>query len=146
MWIIRIFKRLFCRRKKKILQIRVLFHHHTKKHTMSLNSITLTDLLPHTGVVSVIDQNNNTYSGKLSNIQVTVADASMDSAQADPNQANTIDVTAIVNSGGTTASITADFTSDQPINGQTSFTGLKGQITIINQVAAQVQLSLSVSF
>lgn len=111
---------------------------------MSVNTVTLVDLLPHTGVISVVDQNNAVITGKLSNIAVAPADNTVDSAVVDPNQANTIDVTAISKTGGTTLNLTADFVADSPIDGQTTFTGLKGTVTVINDVTTQ--LSLQVNF
>lgn len=145
MWIIIIFDRW---RRKRRHKLHLQVHFHNKKHPffMSVNTVTLTDLLPHTGVISVVDQNGVSYSGKLSNIVVAISDGTVDSAAVDPNQANTVDVTALVNAGGTTVAITADFTADQPINGQTTFTSLKGTVTVINQVAAEIQLSLQVNF
>ena len=129
-------------RHKLYLQV----HFNNKKHPffMSVNTVTLVDLLPHKGVISVVDQNNNTISGKLSNISISPADPSVDTATSDPSQANTIDVTAVTPTGGTTLNLTADFVADSPVNGQTTFTGLKGTVTVINNVTTQ--LSLQVNF
>lgn len=128
---------------KPKLRLRVYFHNKIKNHLMA-NSVTLTDLLPHKGVISVIDQNGNSYAGKLSNIQVTSSDSTVDTAGVDPNDPNTLDVTAVTKTGGSTINFTADFTPDSPIDGQTSFTGLQGTATIVNNVTTQ--LSLQVSF
>lgn len=131
------------RHHKPKLHLRVYFHNKIKNHLMA-NSVTLTDLLPHKGVISVIDQNGNSYAGKLSNIQVTSSDSTVDTAGVDPNDPNTLDVTAVTKTGGSTINFTADFTPDSPIDGQTSFTGLQGTATIVNNVTTQ--LSLQVSF
>lgn len=131
------------RHHKPRLHLRVYFHNKIKHHLMA-NSVTLTNLLPHKGVISVVDQNGNSYAGKLSNIQVTSSDSTVDTAGVDPNDPNTLDVTAVTKTGGTTITFTADFTPDSPIDGQTSFTGLQGTATIVNNVTTQ--LSLQVSF
>ena len=134
------------RRKHHKLRLVIHFSNNKNPFGMSLNTVTLTDLLPHTGVISVVDQTGAAVPGTLSNFALVVADPTIDKAAIDANQANTVDVTAIASAGGTTVAITADFTSASPINGQTSFPGLKGIVTIINQVASQVQLSLAVNF
>lgn len=124
---------------------------------MSLNTITLTDTLKHTGVISVTDAAGNTYQGTLANIAVVASDPTQDLVAVDPAAANTIDVTDILPNGGTTANITADFTSvgnstpavgstAQPIVDGTVFTGLKGTVTIVNAIPSTVQLQLAVNF
>ena len=115
---------------------------------MGLNNLTLTDKLVHTGVVSVSDKSDgtgNNYTGTLANIQVVDSDTTQDTASADPNVANTVDVQAVSNTGGSTVNVTADFTSQGnatppagstavPIPDGTVITGLKGVATLINNI------------
>lgn len=122
----------------------VVLFHNTKNTFIMANSVTLTDFLPHKGVISVVDQTGASFSGKLSNIIITSSDATIDAASVDTSQPNTIDVTAISKTGGATLAFTADFTPDSPIDGQASFTGLKGTATVVNNVTPQ--LSLQVNF
>src|SRR6201999_1425163 len=77
----------------------------------SINSITLTDALAHTGLITVGDDAGNSYTGTLANVQIAVADPSQDTVTLDPNTPNTIDVQEANPTGGTTATLTADFTS-----------------------------------
>lgn len=123
-------------------------HFHTKNlNKMGLNTLTLTDLNVHTGVVTVSDNQTpaNLYTGTLSNIQVSDSDTTQDTAVSDPSVANTIDVQAVSNTGGSLVNIKADFTSQgnaSPAPGSTAiavpdgtvFTGLTGQATLINQI------------
>lgn len=132
------------RRRRHHLKLFLVVHFHNLQNTFIMaNSVTLTDLLPHKGVISVVDQNNNSFSGKLSNIVVASSDATVDQAAVDPNQPNTIDVTAVTKTGGSTLNFTADFTPDIPIDGQTSFTGLKGLATVVNNVTTQLSLQIN---
>lgn len=143
-------------RKKKRLKLAIHFIN-SKTHQMSLNTITLTDTLTHTGVISVQDLLGNTYSGTLANIQVQASDPTQDTVVADPTKANTIDVTDLLPNGGTSAVVTADFTSQgngTPAAGSTAtaipdgtvFTGLKVTVTIVNAIPSTVQLQLAVNF
>lgn len=145
------------RHKRHKLRLVIHFSNNKNPFGMSLNTITLTDTLKHTGVISVTDAAGNTYSGTLANIVVTVSDPTQDNVVVDPSAPNTIDVTDVAPSGGTTASITADFTSQgnaTPASGSTAvaipdgtvFTGLKGTVTIVNAIPATVQLQLAVNF
>lgn len=124
---------------------------------MSLNTLTLTDTLTHTGVISVTDLKGNTYSGTLANIQVQVSDPTQDTIVADPTKANTIDVTDVLPNGGTSAVVKADFTSQgnaTPPSGSTAtaipdgtvFPGLSVTVTIVNAIPSTVQLQLAVNF
>lgn len=139
------------------LRLAIYFQNNKNQFGMSLNSITLTDTLTHTGVISVTDVNGNTYQGTLGNIAVVVSDPTQDTVVVDPTAPNTIDVTDLAPSGGTTASITADFTSQgnaTPTTGSTAvaipdgtvFAGLKGTVTIVNAIPSTVQLQLAVNF
>jgi uncharacterized protein YdgA (DUF945 family) len=122
----------------------------------SINSITLTDNQPHTGLITVVDGAGNTYTGTLSNVVVTPADPTQDKATVDPTTPNTIDVQEASPTGGTTVSVTADFTSQgnatpaagstaQPIPDGTVFTGLTvpGGVTVINKVTASLKLQVA---
>src|ERR1700744_1355020 len=135
-------------RKKKIklyLRVHLISNNKNQVQMASINSITLTDNQPHTGLVSVIDGNGNTYTGTLANVVVTPADPTQDTAQVDPTTPNTIDIQEASPTGGTTVSVTADFTSQgnatpaagstaQAIPDGTVFPGLTvpGGITVIN--------------
>lgn len=120
----------------------------------SINSITLTDALSHSGLISVVDGNGNTYTGTLANVVVTPADPTQDSAVVDPNTPNTIDIQEKSPTGGTTVKVTADFTSSgnatppagstaQPIPDGTVFTGLSCQVVVINKVTASLKLQVA---
>lgn len=119
----------------------------------SINSITLTDALPHTGLITVTDDFGNTYTGTLSNVAVAVADPSQDTAVVDPNVPNTIDVQEANPTGGTTALVTADFTSQgnsvpsnptaQAIPDGQVFLGLTCQVVMINKVSANLKLQVN---
>lgn len=149
---------LYLHREKRFkLKLAIHFSNNKNPFGMSLNTITLTDTLKHTGVISVTDAAGNTYSGTLANIAVTVSDATQDAVVVDPSAPNTIDVTDVAPSGGTTVAITADFTSQgnatpaagstaKPIPDGTVFPGLKGLVTIINAIPSTVQLQLAVNF
>lgn len=137
------------------LKLRVIFQSKIKHHLMaSINSITLTDAQPHTGLVQVVDDAGNVYTGTLSNVIVGVADPSQDQVTVDPNTPNTIDVQEKNPTGGTTATVTADFTSQgnqtppagstaQAITDGTVFPGLTCSITMINKVSTQLKLQVS---
>lgn len=121
----------------------------------SINSITLTDNKPHTGLISVTDDAGNSYTGTLANVQIAVADPTQDTVTVDPNTPNTIDVQEANPTGGTTANLTADFTSQgnsvpstptaQAIPDGTVFTGLTvpGGIVMINKVSTQLKLQVA---
>lgn len=120
----------------------------------SIDSITLTDVNPHTGLVQVVDDAGNVYTGTLSNPVITVADPTQDSVIIDPSKPNTIDVQEKNPQGGTTAVLKMDFTSQgnatpaagstaQAIPDGTVFTGLSCSITMINKVSAQLKLQVS---
>ena len=155
MWIIIIFGRW--RRKMRLrLKLQVRFHQHLKHIFMaSINSLTITDNLPHTGLISVVDGNGNSYTGTLANVVVAPADPTQDTAIVDPNTPNTIDVQEASPTGGTTVSVTADFTSvgnatpststAQAIPDGTVFPGLTvpGGVTLINKVTASLKLQVA---
>ena len=122
----------------------------------SINSITLTDNLAHTGLISVVDGSGNTYTGTLANVVVAPADPTQDKATVDPTTPNTIDVQEASPTGGTTVSVTADFTSQgnatpaagstaQAIPDGTVFPGLTvpGGVTVINKVTASLKLQVA---
>lgn len=122
----------------------------------SINSLTLTDNLPHSGLISVVDGAGNTYTGTLANVVVAPADPTQDSAVVDPTTPNTIDVQEKNPTGGTSVSVTADFTSQgnsapaagstaQAIPDGTVFPGLTvpGGVILINKVTASLKLQVS---
>ena len=124
---------------------------------MSLNALTLTDTLVHTGLITVGDANGNTYQGTLANVQISDSDTTQDTAVADPTAPNTIDVQAVSPKGGSTVNFSADFTSQgnaTPAAGSsaiaipdgTVFPGLKGSATLINTLPTTAQLNLNVTF
>lgn len=137
------------------LKLQVIFQSPIKNHLMaSINSITLTDANPHTGLVQVVDDSGNVYTGTLSNPVIDVADPSQDSVVVDPSTPNTIDVQEKNPTGGTTASLKMDFTSQgnatpaagstaQAIPDGTVIPGLSCSITMINKVSAQLKLQVS---
>lgn len=137
------------KKKRHKLKLQVHFQTKIKHHLMaSINSITLTDLLPHTGLITVVDSNGKSYTGTLSNVAVVVADPSQDTVAVDPNVPSTLDVTDVSPNGGTTAVVIADFASagNEGIEDGKVFTGLTCTVTIINKIPSEVQLSLQVNF
>lgn len=142
------------KKKHKRLRLQVHFQTKYKNHFMaSINSITLTDNQPHTGLVTVVDDAGNSYTGTLSNVVIGVVDPSQDTVTVDPNAPNTIDVQEVNPTGGTTAAITADFTSQgnstpstpsaQSIPDGTVLPGLTCQIVLINKVSTQLKLQVA---
>lgn len=139
------------------LRLQTIFQNNTNPFNMSLNSLTINDLLPHKGVISVTDDAGNSYSGTISNIQISVSDTTLDNGAVDTGIANTVDITALGPNGATTANLTADFTSQgngtpaagstaQAIPDGTVFTGLKGTVSIINDIKTAISLKLAVNF
>lgn len=111
-----------------------------------VSSLTLTSLLPQILQLAVIDQNNNNsiIPGTLSNIIVTPADAAQDSAASDATGNVTVD--ALVPTGGTTVSATADFTSDkvQPDGVTPVVSGnFSVVLTLINNVVVSAALAFT---
>lgn len=156
MWLIGFFIRLFRHKRKKFrLRLQVFFQTKIKHSFMaSINSITLTDANPHTGLIQVVDGAGNIYTGTLANVVLAVADPSQDQATVDPNTPNTIDVQEKNPTGGTTGTLTADFTSQgnstpptgstaQAIADGTVFPGLTCQFVMINKVSAQLKLQVA---
>lgn len=137
------------------LKLRIFFQNKIKHFFMaSINSITLTDALAHTGLITVTDDAGNNYTGTLANVAVTVADPTQDTAVVDPTTPNTIDVQEKNPTGGTTAVVTADFTSQgnatliagstaQAIPDGAVFPGLTCQVIMINKVSTQLKLQVS---
>ena len=136
------------------LRLRIYFQNKINHFCMaSINSITLTDAQLHTGLITVVDDAGNSYTGTLGNVSVAVADPTQDTAVVDPNVPNTIDVQEANPTGGTTAIVTADFTSQgnaipsnptaQPILDGTVFPGLSVQIVMINKVSANLKLQVT---
>ena len=124
---------------------------------MGLNSLTITDNLTHTGLVTVSDANGNTYTGTLANLAVVDSDPTQDASSVDPSSANTLDVKAVTPKGGETISFTGDFTSQGnsappagstavPIADGTVIPGLRGTGTIINAIPTTPSLNLNVTF
>ena len=122
----------------------VFYLHNNKSISMATNSATLTDLLKHTFVGQATDTNGNTYGGTLSFTSVVPADGTQDTASADPTVANTIDVQAETNTGGTVVNVAGNLTSDGTsvaAAGQTPMPVTSGQVipvsgplTLINNV------------
>jgi|GEM_PF-5330439 len=149
---------LYLRRpKRRKLRLAILFQTN-KNHIFmaSINSITLTDNQPHTGLITVVDGNGNSYTGTLSNVVVTPTDPTQDTAKVDSTTPNTIDVQEASPTGGTTISVTADFTSQGnatpaagstaiPIADGTVFPALvvPGGVTVINKVTASLKLQVA---
>lgn len=145
------------RHKKKRHKLKLQVHFQTKiKHNLmaSINSITLSDALAHTGLITVVDDAGNTYSGTLANVTAVPADPTQDKVTVDPTTPNTIDVQEANPTGGTTAIVKADFTSQgnstpaagstaQSIADGTVFTGLTCQIVLINKVSANLKLQVN---
>lgn len=145
------------RRKKKRhkLKLRVIFQSKIKNNLMSsINSIVLTDSNPHPGLVQVVDDAGNVYTGTLSNPVIQIADDSQDTLVIDPNTPNTVDVQEKTPQGGTTAIVKMDFTSQgnatppagstaQAIPDGTLFTALPVTVTMINRVSANLKLQIT---
>ncbi len=146
------------RRKKKRHKLKLQVHFQSNlnhKLMASINSITLTDNQPHTGLITVVDDAGNSYTGTLANVKIGVADPTQDVVTVDPNTPNTIDVQELQVTGGTTATLIADFTSQgnatpstptaQAIPDGTVFTGLTvpGGIVMINKVSTQLKLQVA---
>jgi hypothetical protein len=126
--------------------LHLVFYSTTQKNTiMASNSFTLTDLNKHTFVAAVQDSLGNTYQGTLSFTSETPSDPTQDSAVTDPTVANTVDVTALTNTGGTAIAVVASFTSQgnaTPATGSTAVAipdgtvlTVPGTLTIINNVS-----------
>lgn len=140
------------RRHRHKLKLQVYFINKIKHHLMSsINSITLTDNQPHSGLVTVVDDAGNSYTGTITPPVITVADPSQDIVTNDATTPNTVDVQEKNPTGGTTAILTADFTSQgnatppagstkQAIPDGTVFPGLTCQIVMINKVTTQLKL------
>lgn len=77
----------------------------------SVNTVTLTDLLAHTALITLVDNYGNAYSGTLSNPQITGLDSTLDTVKIDPANPEQLDVTAISETGGNTITLTGDWTS-----------------------------------
>lgn len=127
--------------------LHLVFYSTTLKNTnMASNSFTLTDLNKHTFVAAVQDSLGNSYQGTLSFTSETPSDPTQDSAVTDPTVANTVDVTALTNTGGTAIAVVASFTSQgnaTPASGSTATAipdgtvlTVPGTLTIINNVSA----------
>lgn len=137
------------------LKLRILFHHKIKHSFMSsINSIVLSDANPHPGLVQVVDDAGNVYSGTLSNPVITLADPSQDTLIIDPNTPNTVDVQELTPQGGTTAVVKMDFVSQgnstpaagstaQAIPDGTVFPALAVNVTMINRVTASLKLQVT---
>jgi hypothetical protein len=127
-------------------KLHLVFYQLTNKSiSMATNSATLTDLLKHTFVAQAVDTNGNTYGGTLAFTSVTPTDATQDLGSADPTVANTVDVQAETNTGGTVVNVVGNLTSDGtsvPAAGQTPIAVTAGQVipvagvlTLINNVS-----------
>lgn len=138
----------FVHKDKKRLRphLAFFFKHKNHNHMQIVSSLTLTSLLPQILQLAVIDQNNNNsiIPGTLSNIIVTPADAAQDSAASDATGNVTVD--ALVPTGGTTVSATADFTSDkvQPDGVTPVVSGnFSVVLTLINNVVVSAALAFT---
>lgn len=143
------------RRKYHKLRLAIHFSNNKNQFSMaSINSITLTDTNPHTGLIQVVDGAGNVYTGTYANVAVSVADPTQDSATVDTTNPNTIDVQEKNPTGGTTGTLTLDFTSQgnatppagstaQAIPDGTVFPGLTCQFVMINKVSAQLKLQVA---
>jgi hypothetical protein len=123
----------------------------------TLNSVTFTAPGTKTGLIQVVDQQGNVYTGTYANATVVAADPSQDTFAIDPTVASTLDVTEVSANGGTSAVVKLDFTSQgnatpaagstaQPIADGTVFTGLTCTVAAINKNVSALQLGLQVTF
>lgn len=122
------------------------------------NSATLTDLLKHTFVAQATDTAGNVYQGTIAFTSVAASDPTQDTANADSTAANTIDVQAVSNSGGTVINVAGNFTSQgnsTPATGSSAVAipdgtviPCSGTLTLVNNVATggTIPASLSLSF
>jgi hypothetical protein len=78
-----------------------------------VSSITLTSKTPSVLTLSVVDANNSNavIPGTISNIVLSSADSTQDTAVADSSVLNGVDVTPVSNSGGTSIGASVTFTS-----------------------------------
>lgn len=130
---------------KPKLNLRVYFHNKIKHHLMAFNQITLTDTAPHQGKITVVDDAGNSYTGTLSNPIITITDPAQDTVTVDPGTPDTVIVQETVPTGGTTATLTMDFTAQGNTNivDGTVFPGLTCQIVLINNVTTQLKLQVA---
>lgn len=121
------------------------FKYKNHNHMQIVSSLTLTSLLPQILLLAVIDQNNSNsvIPGKLSNIVVTPADPAQDSADSDGTGNVTVD--ALVPTGGTTVSATADFVSDKVLpDGVTPV--VSGNFSVVLTLVNNVVVSAALAF
>lgn len=125
----------------------------------SVNSITLNDVAPHTGLIVLTDNYGNQYSGTLSNAVLSGFDPAQDTVTVDANNPNQLDVQSVSETGGTMATLTGDWTSSGNVDvrpnpdpskpGSVSIadgevkTGVSCQVTIINKVSRTFALQVN---
>lgn len=128
----------------------------------SVNSITLTDTNPHTGLIVVVDNFGNQYKGTLGNVVIAGFDPAQDNFSIDPANTSTLDVQDVAANGGTVATLTGDFTSvgntvsnpnpdptkppSVAMTDGTVLTGLTCQVTAINKLPSTASFALQVNF
>lgn len=142
----------------------VIFQTNNKSIFMSsVNSITLTDLNPHTGLIVMVDNFGNSYTGTLSVPVLSGFDASQDAVNVDGTTPNQLDVEGVTTSGGTNGTLTGTWTSQgnttsrpNPNNtatktfppsevipdGQT-FPALSCPVTVINKITLSFALQVN---
>ena len=120
----------------------------------SINSITLTDALPHTGKIQVVDDQGNVYNGNYSNPVLALADDTQDTATIDPATPDSLIVQEKNPTGGTTAVLTIDWESQgnnspepdstaMAIPDGTILKGLSCQVALINNVTFSLKLQVA---
>jgi hypothetical protein len=120
-------------------RIRLIVFFHNKNTNMStVNSVTLTSLTPDQGVIAVVDtaNGNEILTGTLANLSAVESDPTQDTASIDPTVANTLDLTAITNTGSTMVTVKGDFTSigNAGITDGTVFPGITVQVAVTNNI------------
>jgi hypothetical protein len=95
------------------LVFQVSIHYKNFNYMTIISSLNLTSIAPVVLTLSVVDQNNANavIPGTLSAITLTPADPTQDVALADATVPNGVDVHAVSDTGGTTVTATAAFTS-----------------------------------
>jgi hypothetical protein len=144
-------------------KLQVIFHQQINHLSMaSINSITLTDTNPHSGLIVMIDNFGNTYTGTLQNGALSGFDTTQDTLALDSANPNTLDVTDVAPGGGTTGTLKGDWVSQgngtsrpnpdptkppsQAILDGTVMSGLSCPVTVINKIPTTVTFALQVNF
>lgn len=132
MWRILHFRR---RPKHHPITLAIFFHH--KHHYQMTTSLTLVDKNVHVAVFSVVDVSKTPavlIPGKISNLQESTSDATIDTVSTDPNDANEADVQAVANTGSAVLGFTADFISD---DGTINVQGLSVTLPVTNNIPVE---------